>query len=103
MIGKLENGAVQMQFGTGDIGIQIGGFEGCGAMLFRSQHPQKVKFPDKMGTVQSGDVREYPVSMLFTNPNSIDVFIKSLQTVKLILTGQMNLSPEEDTYVSAGK
>ena len=94
MISFCENGSLLLKFGTGDIGIHIGGVEGCGALMFQRQEPQKVKYPKNLGSVRIAGPEEFPVSMLFTNPDSIDVFMQSLQTAKNILTGNLTLHPE---------
>ena len=94
MISFCPNGSLLLEFGTGDIGIHIGGEEGCGALMFQRQNPQKVKFPKNLGSVKLAGPDEFPVSMLFTSSDSIDVFMQSLQTAKNILTRKIILRPE---------
>jgi hypothetical protein len=95
MISRYSNGSVILQFGTGDIGIYIGGKEGCGALMFKQQQPQPIRFPSDFGATRRTEAGEYPVSILFTHPDSIEMFIQSLQRAKKVLAGELVMTPEK--------
>ena len=96
MIERYENGALLLQFGTGDIGIHIGGSEGCGALMFKGRKPTKIGVLNIGGSAKTADTRDFPVSMMFTNEDSIEAFIQSLMTAKKIMTGEIIMRPAEE-------
>ena len=95
MIGRHRNGTLRLEFGTGDIGIHIGGSEGCGFLAFAGQEPRKPGMPEDWGSVKSVFPDEFPVSMAFTSVESVDVFIRTLAIAKKIMTGEIVLRTTE--------
>lgn len=93
MIGRHKNGTLLVEFGTGDIGIYVGGEKGCGALMFQQQEPQPIAFPKDFGVSRNADSDECPVTMLFKNPASVDAFIQSLEQAKKIMAGEIVLCP----------
>lgn len=79
---KTENNQTIIRFENGDINIVTGIMnieEPLGVLAFREQQPRKIG-------MNNGDkpkeLTEYPVTLNFTNIESIDVLIKSLEIVK---------------------
>lgn len=79
---RTENNQTIIRFENGDINIVTGIMdieEPLGVIAFREQEPRKI-------TMHNGDkpreIAEYPVIFNFTNEDSIDVLIKSLELVK---------------------
>ncbi|MDR1705156.1 MAG: hypothetical protein LBS19_10815 [Clostridiales bacterium] len=98
MIKQHHNGSMLMKFGTGDIGITIGGDYGRGALLFSGQEPQRAPAPGDFGPVGYASTRDYPLSMIFTSAESIDHMIRSLFAAKKIMEGQVVLVPDEGDW-----
>lgn len=79
---KTENSQTIIRFENGDINIVTGIMnikEPLGVLAFREQQPRKI-------SMHNGDkpkeLTEYPVIFNFTNVESVDVLIKSLEIVK---------------------
>jgi len=79
---KTENNQTIIRFENGDINIVTGIInikEPLGVLAFREQQPRKI-------SIHNGDkpkeLTEYPVIFNFTNVESVDVLIKSLEIVK---------------------
>ncbi len=79
---KEENKQTIIRFENGDINIVTGIMnieEPLGVIAFREQKPRKIQ-------MHNGDkpkeIQEYPVIFNFTNTDSIDVLIKSLEIVR---------------------
>lgn len=79
---RTENNQTIIRFENGDINIVTGimdAEEPFGVIAFREQKPRQI-------AMHNGDkpkeIAEYPVIFNFTNEESIDVLIKSLEIVK---------------------
>ena len=79
---KTENNQTIIRFENGDINIVTGIMnieEPLGVLAFREQQPRKISMHN--GDKQK-ELTEYPVIFNFTNVESVDVLIKSLEIVK---------------------
>lgn len=88
---KTENNQTIIRFENGDINIATGIMnieEPLGVIAFREQEPRKI-------AMHNGDkpkeITEYPVIFNFTNTESIDVLIKSLELVKEDIKNRENI------------
>ena len=87
----ISNGSIQMEFGTGDISIGVGGLKGCGMLLFEQQKPKEIGTPEIWDSVKMVSSEEFPVSMTFSCEESIDAFIQALLMAKRIMKGDVTL------------
>jgi hypothetical protein len=85
MIENFTNGSLLLQFGTGDISICYGGTKKEGAVMFRQQDPQEIGAQTNLEGPHSAYVGEFPLTMLFSKPESVDVLIQSLIKVKALM------------------
>jgi len=73
----------EIEFGSGDVCIFMSGEAGRGRLVFRNQEPQPIgvfKNPapdEEVLFIEGGDI-----IMSFSNPQSVDAVIRSLQTIK---------------------
>ena len=90
MIKKHVNGTTLMKFKSDEIGIYVGGEKGCGALYFFTHDPE-VTYLNTNDSIGYARTCDFPVSMAFSDTESIDAVIGSLQTAKKILEGKLTL------------
>lgn len=82
-----------IKFGTGEIGVHAGistnGDNGIIALV--PQKPEPVGIKKKSPTIVPEEVH---VVMEFSNIESLDVLIKQLNTVRKLMTGEMNVNDD---------
>ena len=79
---KTENNQTIIRFENGDINIVAGIMdieEPLGVLAFREQKPRDI---DMHNGDKPKEITEYPIIFNFTNVDSINVLIKSLEIVK---------------------
>ena len=81
-----------MKFGADNIGICMGGEEGCGVMMFFEQNPEVTGPHSYIGYARTSD---FPVSMTFSDTESLDELIRSLFVVKEVMEGRLLIHPFE--------
>lgn len=73
----------EIAFGSGDVCIFISGEEGCGRLIFRNQEPQEIGvFKDPAPNEQILQIEGGDIIMSFSNAQSLDAVIRSLQKIK---------------------
>ena len=75
----------EIAFGSGDVCVFMSSEQGCGRLVFRNQEPQEI------GVFQTADpstetllIEGGDIIMSFTNAQSVDAVIRSLQTIKAL-------------------
>ena len=82
---------VSLEFGTGAINIVMGGMEGNGTLMFEQKQPGRIGNPTLAKELTYIDPDDYPVSMMFSNVESIDAFIYALQAIRKVVIGEINI------------
>lgn len=89
-----KDSRIEVKFGKGDVCIASGYTNfGDGFIIFKNQDEREI---GSEGVICSGDVRleDYPLSMLFSKIESIDVLIKSLELAKRYMLKHPTYSKE---------
>lgn len=85
MINKNDK-QVELRFGIGDICINGGSImennKKIGIVVFSNQAPREIGTVGDKKAGQSYDLDEFPVTMTFAKPESIDVVIEQLEQAK---------------------
>ncbi len=75
----------QVVFGTGDVSINIGGTAGTGLLVLRNTDPQEIgKFNPSSGSDEVLRIEQGDFLIAFTNRESVDAVITSLQMIKQV-------------------
>ena len=85
---KIDNEKVIIKFGTGDIGMNtyIRTDIDEKGMIFYNQEQRKIgDSADIMANSVIKDIEDFPVKMIFTKVESIDVVIDMLEELKLLI------------------
>lgn len=80
-----DRGRVRIDLGTGDVGIHFGGKRDVGVIGFV---PSEARPIGERNRVIVNSAQEFPVSIYFHDPKSIDVLIARLEEVKAIMTAR---------------
>ena len=81
-----EGSKMQVIFGTGDIGmnpgVMVDGNDISGVMVMYNQKPRPIGSTADIKAGQTVSLDDHPISFIFNNVKSLEVFIKALNEVK---------------------
>ena len=92
MIKSIDDG-IEMVFGTGDIGVNSGGYVESdekvgGFVIFYNQEPRPIGSPGDISPGSVVGVNDFPVVMKFHKTESIDVLIGALLGAKNMMVNK---------------
>ena len=81
-----EGSKMQVIFGTGDIGmnpgVMVDGSDISGVMVMYNQKPRPIGSTADIKAGQTVSLDDHPISFIFNNVSSLEVFIRALNEVK---------------------
>ena len=88
----IHHGTIRLEFGSGTIRCCFGGEKGRGVLMFKEGEPTKIgTYQDERidGVPPIADFDDYPVTLVFSNTESVDAVIESLNKVREIIEGKL--------------
>lgn len=95
----IQQGTMELEFGTGSIRGCCAGQKGRGALLLKQGEPRKIgAYRDTKKRASSNFINsdDYSIALFFNNVESVDAFIDTLTIIRGIVTGKYDAPSDEN-------